>query len=403
MKINPRSLNKVLNIYVYGSSGTYLLQSILDNHPHILMMPIPQFIYYYDFYDNNRGISGDELLSRMVDQWGVLFDAKHKRHPDDEPTLGELHGLDRMGPNKDQELRVDKDKFVSLMQEFLAENKNPGRKYFFQACHVAYAEALGRTLETPEPWIVYQLHWPHPVRTSKVIEDFPDARFIHMIRHPAKSLASFFNGLYLGRGFDSNGYAARCIDVILRGAPPVLEENRKRTRAIKLESLHTEAEPVMRRLTEWLDIPWDKTLLESTYNGLQWWSVPSRKGDLSGFSPERVENDGAGVMSALDNFKIKALLHDSYARWGYSSKSRIVSLFLWILCFPFLWLPFRIEFLAFKHAKKNEGLLVFLKHVLRIRILSYQAWVRRGVRPFLKIKGMFLRWALDVQDPATLL
>jgi hypothetical protein len=381
MLLDPRTLNRVLCIYVYGSSGTYLLHSLLDNHPEVLAMPIPMFNYYYDFWDRNEGVAKDKLMSAFFTEMGVLFDSDYKRTPDDIPTQGEKHSLDRLGPNKNEKLFVDKGKFAERMDFHLAKYPVPTRKHFFQAIHVAYAEALDRTISTIDPLIVYQLHWPLRSRTLKVYSDFPNAQYIHMIREPAPSMASLYNGLALGAGFDSMRFGARCIEAVLEGAGPVIPEIASLSRSIRLEDLHASSKEIMQKLSIWLGISWSPTLLESTFNGKKWWSYPSRKGDLNGFSKNRLKDDNREVMSKLDEFVIQALLYDRYSEWGYFRQSRLKSIAFWVAAFPFLFIPFRMELHAWRNAKNREPFLTVLKLLLHVRLFSITVWLRRAYLP----------------------
>lgn len=344
-------------------------------------MPIPMFNYYYDFWDRNDASGTNDLIDAFTTEMGILFDADHKRDANDLPTMGEAHGLTRLGMSKDEKLHVEKTRFIERVQFHLDGYARPTRKHFFQVVHVAYAEALNRQIATRNPWIVYQLHWPDIARTKKVLADFSEARFVHMVREPDQTMPALYNGLALGVGFDSMTYGARCIGAILEGAGPVVPEIRGASRVIRLEDLHSNAEEIMRRLSAWLNISWSESLLESTFNGKRWWSIPSRKGDLSGFDKKRLEDSNAlikPVMSNLDKFVIKSLLFDRYVAWGYAKPSRIESFFRWVMVGPCLLFPFRMEFHAIRNAKNGDPSLVILRSICRIRVLSFSVWFRRG-------------------------
>lgn len=358
-------------------------------------MPPPVFNYYYDFWDRNSTLERDELLKAFMDEMGTLFDADYQRDANDIPTQGKLHGLDRLGSSKAEKLYVDRARFIERVSTHLDGYPRPTRKHFFQVVHVAYAEALNREIASKNPWIVYQLHWPDVNRTRKVVSDFAGAYFVHMVREPAPSLAALYNGLALGRGFDSMTYGARCIAAILQGAGPVLPEIRESSRVIRLEDIHAKAEDIMRKLSAWMNISWSGNLLESTFNGKLWWSIPSRKGDLSGFDTKRLSDVSAQrhVMSSLDTYVIKSLLYDRYVAWGYVKPSRLMSLIRWLTVLPLLLFPFRMEIHAIRNAKKSDHVTVVLGSIVRLHVLAFSVWLRRG---FLPIKSAYnkIRWVL---------
>ena len=48
-----KSLNRVLAIQSFGSSGSKFLHSLLDNHPNILVIPSLYMMHFFDFWSED--------------------------------------------------------------------------------------------------------------------------------------------------------------------------------------------------------------------------------------------------------------------------------------------------------------------------------------------------------------
>ena len=118
--------------------------------------------------------------------------------------------------------------------------------------------------------------------------------------------------------------------------------NERNSRAVRLEDLHQDPETTTQRLCHWLGIDWHQALLASTFDGKLWhWNV--RGETLSGFQSQTISRRHDDVLSGFDRLRLRFLLADKHAAWGYRLPSwfgraplRLAALGLWLL-------PLRME------------------------------------------------------------
>jgi hypothetical protein len=274
-----------------GRSASIFLQSLLDGHPSVLMLPYSFLGYYYFNYwpDMRRALgpkAGDAaaVARHFRETFVEVFDGSKGSGP--------LFGL--------QAIRVDAEKFQGFVEKKLA-GRPVTRKSFFIALHLAYAKARfqdvsGKTL------IVFPMHDPLERTVDNFSEDFPDAKIVMMTRDPRASYSSLLRyTIDLERKIHGEGYdEARSLvwfarflyrrsggETLARGFP------REQVRAIRLEDLHTKSESVMRALAGWLEIPYDESLLKGTFNGepYAFAQATSVAKPVTGFNPEVVKSD----------------------------------------------------------------------------------------------------------------
>jgi len=335
----------------YMRSGSGLMSSLLDYHPNIIGVPDCILLGYARFWEKHGHLQSNELVPVFVDYYAVLFDANDmsKCHRTGS-TVGKLLSFTNLGPNKDKCLRVDRNVFSQTVMELIGSNKQPSRKVFFQAVHSAYAHALKRKVSNPI--ICYGLHVNNrvlaPVR--KHMEDFPNTRYLHMVRHPVPGIASEFRNLQALGGLSLKS-AAGILRLAIERAYPIPLSNRAKWRAVKLEDLHRNPRQTMEKVCKWLDIPWNDSLLKSTVNGLQWWN--EKKGlQVSGPNESILRQKYVdGYVTEFDRFRFCILFAPYCVSWDYPVKVWQTSLLVRFIILPLLLIPFRIETISLSSAK----------------------------------------------------
>jgi hypothetical protein len=125
-----------------------------------------------------------------------------------------------------------------------------------------------------------------------LVEDFPQAKFVHTIRDPISSCDGIFRYHF---PFVENHILLPSMTLFLlanKDGPQAGMESR--TRAIRFEDLHCNLAETMRDLSDWLGLPYQATLLDSTFNGIPW--VVTRDGKAwSGRRLEQVQRQSANL------------------------------------------------------------------------------------------------------------
>ncbi|MBF0128207.1 MAG: tetratricopeptide repeat protein, partial [Magnetococcales bacterium] len=166
---------ELVAIQNYGSSGTTLMHSLLDNHPRILSLPGLSALALYEFWYNYGQLPLDSMLSVFVEVHSSWFS--------DDPGQEKPLGLHQMGPNMDQPVHVSAQRFKSTCLEIWNQCGPINRRLYMITVYVAYAVALGRTI-TNRMIIQFPIHSKAPAFARYLLEDFPNCKFLHMIRHP---------------------------------------------------------------------------------------------------------------------------------------------------------------------------------------------------------------------------
>ncbi|MBF0294545.1 MAG: sulfotransferase [Magnetococcales bacterium] len=328
---------KVVAICFYGRSGSYFLQSLLDSHPRLLTVFGNLYTYFHEFWEAYRHLERDKLILAFCQYYAFIFDGANRCPAD---TRGEL---DNMGKNEDQKVGVDPVQFLHALHGILDTVENLTRRRLFQAVHMAFHIALGRTPH-PDPIIVYQLHNPRDERTTALLEDFPDTIFLHMIREPSQSLNSHMR-IYIDRDdvdFDAVSYCW-VLNGIVSGGKPIVKAYKERSRAVRLEDLKEDPRGIMERVRRWIGIEWHDCLLESTVYGRQFWFTSGEGKRLGGFEKEHLKKKRSKYFHWFDHFRLDLLLAAKRQFWGYPAP--VWSKWEWLVRVMFwsVFVPMRME------------------------------------------------------------
>ena len=347
------SLNRVLAIQNYGTCGSKFLMSLLDGHPNILSMPSLYMMDFYSFWPENVDRHFDSTVKEFVKRKYYWFD----------PEGYAPWGTDKMGPGRDESVYVDRDLFINNLCAAAGGRDVVSRRLFFQSLYSAYAASIGRSLDLdPTQYILlYPFSTMRPEWTAGILGDFPDIRFIHCFREPIQNFGSSFK-LLVTRwgGFVNINNVTTALVVIylllldsyipdpppikMSGFSPILDD-RSRSRVLRLEDLHQRSAETLNKLCDWLEIPWDDGLVESTYDGKMWWNRPE-SAQVTGFSPKPISRNHDDIISKVDRYRLEVLLSQLKARMGYATVSLRETPVNRMLFSALLLLPLKTELLS---------------------------------------------------------
>jgi hypothetical protein len=294
------AMERVAAISMWGRSGSLLVASYLDGHADVLMLPEMCSERLYEFFERYQGLTLRDKL--------IAFAAFEP----DYPRLFE--GDFAISPAQYQAaVQAIVEFYGKWPPEFLAS-----RRAFFLFVHIAYNLALGRRPASPCPLIVHMQHVRDDALARYLTEDFPQAKFVHTVRDPISSCNGLFHYLFgaLAERFPRTYIRApyTALDCLANKDRPHAGME-SRTRTIRFEDLHRDPAETMRDLADWLGLPYQATLLDSTFNGIPW--VVKRDGKAwSGQSLEQVRRQ-SGDLSRKDQALLFALFYDNFIDWNY--------------------------------------------------------------------------------------
>jgi Sulfotransferase family len=338
-------MNRAVTICHWGRSGSLLLSSYLDNHSHIVMLPYSASESIYNFFEEYESLSVWEKLIAYP-----AYSALKKK------TEGDFF----LKNNPSGDFAIEPADYYDAVHALFEVYGNESsiwldaRRRFFQLVHAAYGVAIGRRPADPRPLMVHAQHYMDERLAARLIEDFPGAQFIHTIRDPITSIDSWF-----GRKLEMELYGcdnrlermprhldiavATMIDLLAWDKPHRGTESR--TRAIRFEDMHVAPEATMRRLADWLGVPYQPCLVDSTWNGIPY-VVQVRGVPSCGANPANAKRRSKNLDLA-DRMLIFALLHANFVEWNYASPRAMRNRLIRLCVIVLLWLvPTKMEFVT---------------------------------------------------------
>jgi len=358
-----RNMERVVAICCWGRSGSLLLSSYFDSHPEVLALPSVCGQHLFKFYERYPTLS---LRERLLGY----------------PAFEQLHA-----PFFEGDFAVSATQYyaavlaISTAYEGLSEEFLDSRRAFFLFVHIAYNMALGRRSATATPLIVYAQHERSNERASQLVHDFPEAKFLHIVRDPISVFDREFDQ-WLGANADRlppteplrdpketrplawNTFstvapwnAFNCLvnkDCFHTGME-------SRTRTVRFEDLHNDPEAIMRALADWLGVAYDARLVDSTFNGRPY--VVSRGGKKwSGRREAQAKRHDPVHVYRKDQGLMYALFYEDFDSWGYEHpkvfRNRIVRCLVFV---PILILPTKMEVILLRSLVKRR-ILPALRH-----------------------------------------
>lgn len=364
------AMNRVVAVEAWGRSGSVLLASYLDAHEDVIMLPALRSDAIYGFFQLYGSLTLQQKLTAypaFVEQ----YDAQSEGAGCGRSFFTGAFAVSRM--QYYASVKAICEAADAWPQDFVNSHRA-----LFISVHIAYNVALGRRPASATPLIVSAQHGRDDERAARFVEEFPEAKFIHTVRDPISSFERlfdwFFDPTLLPDRQPLSGTAnalhpARYISLLapLTVLDALIEADRphpgteSRTLAVRFEDMHCNLADTMRELAAWLDICYQTTLVESTFNGIPY--VVTRDGQSwSGSRPDKTQRQVRNL-SLKDRALLYALFYEDFLAWKYPCPkifgSTIVrTLVLFIV--PFL--PMKME-------------LIVARAALKRRVLP---WLRRG-------------------------
>jgi hypothetical protein len=231
----------------HRKSGTTLLANLLDGHPHLAVYPIDLALLYAYFPEFIRTHAEPELRRARLRQ--VLFEDLRRRVDQsclDTDTL-ERHVFANLS---DQDLARPDALIARLMAAYQAVSCGRGKQ-----CGVFKETSI-------------------EIYAAEMLEWFPDARFVHLVRDPRDNFAALAAGVdgYYGRmGEDHNRTLASLLNRVRTGfrmgRMNRAQFGEERYLILRFEDLATAPEPTMRAVAAFLGIAFTPSLLAPTMLG----------------------------------------------------------------------------------------------------------------------------------------
>lgn len=371
-RIDPRNINQIAIVCYYGRSGTSLLTSLLDSHSHVLFVN-SEFRDFFTTFPADANMNALELLwwflqtydtsSTREEDWLTMPGAKTQYQPvvRDFPLR-----TDETNPHWAHK-RHFIDIFIDQVEQFYGPCKKTSlsAKEFFLIINTAYAEARGRTNLDDTPIVLWHQHFGQPAGAQAVVKLFDTIKYMHMVRHPIQTLGSHYNRYFNQGDMAGIKIVPHILFQLFMNDKSMLPADKGQACAIRLEDLHLRPVQTTHAIADFLEIPWNETLMESTVSGKEMVWKTKGKNPFSGFNPDNVREQHLKTIPVRERLLLINLLKKCFIAWKYQlpwyARIDCPDWILRLLC----WLPLHMEIAGWKH----DGINPFLhfKELLEAR------------------------------------
>jgi hypothetical protein len=316
--IDTRAIRGVVGIMYAGRSGSFLLSNLFDSHPQILSCPphsirtAPWELHNYVAVAQRQSSGDDQFWAGLIGLFPRLF-----LGADHSDILGVTESPPKLGVNREAYGPVLERILTRTIEKYGALRISD----IFVAIHLAYAEALGRVLQTDRPYIIWQRHAPikHAKEAQMVGSTLPNPSLITAIRSPYKALDSALAHALVVKAVGDT--AGTVNDVLISFGKSVLRKDVACPQyVVRFEDMHRHTEKTMRALCDIYGIDFLPSLLETTLDGGEY-RFPTNGRFVTGVNPALIDDDGNySVLTVRDIEALEPFLGPFCEKYGYRSK-----------------------------------------------------------------------------------
>jgi hypothetical protein len=246
MKLEDMS---VVFLATTGAAGSFFMQSLFDSHPEVFM--IPGLFEYPDLYETLDGQDQPNVVQSITDYYSNILKKR----------TTSIHGNFTAFDVSD---KVFKEKLTKHYDPKISTSRD-----FVYAVHHAFAAATNANMEQKKVLFIHVHHLTESSWVNRLQNDFPEAKYIYMVRRPAQMIYSFVNShlRFLNISLFESCFPFLLTLQYLEGFPRVfdsmakLEEN---SLICRLEDLHQNFEKEIYRVAYFAGVDRNPVLFEST-------------------------------------------------------------------------------------------------------------------------------------------
>lgn len=320
---------KIVLLRPIGRAGSLFLHSLIDGHHQVSTIP---GVMLKGYFGNNvwEGIQPNfsdrdwrqTLIGRFLNVYAPLFDASCANPIPGNPLgrsihVGEAMGLTKMGPERNQALRLDTSKFSYLLLKKLETFDEIKAHKFFELIHETWDAALN----WPEfkPLIFFHIHNPNPFEFAQCASGFSHIQSLSIVREPLQGLESWLSELQ-STNINVEAMMQNYTDSINRiymfiNSAISITNTIYNSRTIRLEDLKRNTQQSLENLTKWMGIDRDQCLLSPSFAGLEY-EAPSTIA-VRGFETTNLDRKSGYYFSEYDQRVLSILLYPISVKYGY--------------------------------------------------------------------------------------
>jgi len=348
-----RKINEipVAVLSTFGHCGTDWLHSLIDSHKEVLIVPNFSF---FRIIDNLKKIKKINLYTSLSSKqitnifMKKLFEKSHH----EKATSFIL--------NKHQ----SKSKFKKYINNFLIIGKKIDiQKRLFFAIHYAFAKINKVDLDKIKTIVSHE----HVPWNCHYYNKYFNSKFIFIVRDPRATIAGSLRMFRRTKNIPINFQIDMGLSYMISAHKFFTNMTKKKILILRNEDMHKNLKQEMKKLSKWLNIKFNKSLLTSTFLGKRWMGESSylSKFDLKNkypknyYKPINVEARWRSILDKKAILMIETVLEEIMIqnKYKFDNKLNIVS-----RLFGYLILLFKF------HTLNNFSYLLkfrFIKNIIR--------------------------------------
>ncbi|MEO8085529.1 MAG: sulfotransferase [Bacteroidota bacterium] len=347
---------------VVGRGGSLFLHSLMDNHQQVLSYP--GMLNFYESIAprlNSESIGLKQIISEELSFWNEIM----------MPYNVQSH----LGKEKNISIPIDCEK-IAEMTLHTAGTKVTDRKILFLALNFAIGRFFNRDMSQVR-MIYCQEHTSHPSEKlfRNALTDFPDARFICMLRDPRANYISI-------KGWEEKRYSMNVKAWEVQQFQPDLfvelciywysnmlkfaSRFQQNFFFIRLEDLQADRDSLLKKLVDFFQLEYSGTLEETTFQGALWHGdnfSPRQPGFRTSANPSKWQTE----LPVMKQVIIEIILKKELKALNYmpgASRNPFLFFIGWLLFPVWLWDDFgkifRKNFYVYESQKGYSPLRAFL-------------------------------------------
>jgi len=287
--------NNIVFMLGVGRCGSYLVRGILDWHEQVLVLPIG--CKFYDIWKENNF---DLIIKNDPEKLKSFFNYSKLK------WFSKNNAFYHKYLNKTYDFsNINWEKFVSSFRKHIKTNELTRRNVFL-AVFRAYQDATGN--RKAKVIIASALYSDF---TEEILKDFPNARFMHIVRDPRANISSL-------KAIALSSYATFDFIRIIKSMTNIMRMFHKNNGfVLRCEDVILSPVPTIQNLAKWLEIDFNDSLLKLTTAGKPYTGASNfHNRQLTDFEKEPVDR-WKKVLTKHEIRMIEFLFAKSMRKFGY--------------------------------------------------------------------------------------
>ena len=295
-------------------AGIDWTHSLLDSHSEILIMPA--FSFYRTIYEVEVR-SSINLQKKDMKQISEIFSQLFLNN--------KIYRVKRRIFIHTEEERLN---FQKYLFEYLDNNSSDLYKKIFYGIHYAFYKLNKIDINKIKCIVIHE----HVSWHSHKYDLHFNAKHILVFRDPKAIIAgSFYKLKQLNKIGKVNAFQFDTIILDMITTYQIFKMNNKNFFVLQNEIMHLDLEGQLNHLSNWMGIKFEKSLLDQTFNGIEWkgessylaWDEVDEKPSEEYYLEHNVEKRWRNVLDKKDILLIESIFHNYMTRLNYKFDNKI--------------------------------------------------------------------------------